>query len=116
MKDILPLLRRNLSRAMGAEAGLFPTLRSELTSLPLTLRRAKTVLTDLSESNLRVKLSPETLEYAGERLRRCLRPIALGLLCLAAAFLTALTRPPHADALAWGLFGVGALRLWTALK
>jgi predicted unusual protein kinase regulating ubiquinone biosynthesis (AarF/ABC1/UbiB family) len=116
VKDILPLLRRNLSRAMGAEAGLFPTLASEITSLPLTLRRAKTVLTDLSESNLRVKLSPETLEYGGERLRRSLRPIALGLLCVAAAFLTAMTQPPHASAIAWGLFGIGALRVWTALK
>jgi len=115
VKDILPLLRRNLTRALGAEAGLFPTLRSELTSLPLTLRRAKTVLSDLSESNLRVKLSPETMEYAGERLRRQLRPAALGLVLLAAAFLAALTSPP-AGGLAWALFAAGALRLWTALK
>jgi ubiquinone biosynthesis protein len=116
VKDILPLLRQNLSRAMGAEAGIFPTLRSEISNLPLTLRRAKTVLTDLSESNLRVKLSPETLEYSGERLRYHLRPVALGVLLLAAAFLTALTQPPHATTIAWGLFCVGALRIWTALK
>ncbi|MHC1788196.1 ABC1 kinase family protein [Solidesulfovibrio sp.] len=116
VKDILPLLRQNLSRALGAEAGLFPTLRSELTSLPLTLRRAKTVLTDLSEANLRVKLSPETLEFAGERLRRHLRPVALGMLLIAAGFLAALTAGEYAGWLAWGLFGTGALRVWTGLK
>jgi len=116
VKDILPLLRRNLARAMGAEAGLFPTLRSELTSLPLTLRRAKTVLTDLSESNLRVKLSPETLEYAGECLRPYLRRVALGILLLVAAFLVALTRPPHAGPIAWTLFAAGAVRIWLALR
>lgn len=116
VKDILPLLRKNLARAMGAEAGLFPTLRSELTSLPLTMRRVKTVLTDLSESNLRVKLSPETLEYAGERLRPYLRRLALGLLLLAAAFLVAVTRPPHAVFLAWVLFAAGAVRIWLALR
>ena len=116
VKDILPRLRQNLSRALGAEAGLFPTLRSELTSLPLTLRRAKTVLSDLSESNLRVKLSPETLEYAGERLRRHLRPVAAGGLLIAAGFLAALTGGEHAAMMAWGLFGLGALRVWTGLK
>jgi predicted unusual protein kinase regulating ubiquinone biosynthesis (AarF/ABC1/UbiB family) len=116
VKDILPLLRKNLGRAMGAEAGLFPTLRSELTSLPMTLRRAKTVLTDLSESNLRVKLSPETLEYAGEHLRPYLRKLALGLLLLAAAFLAALTDVPHVRLVAWGLFTAGAVRVWLALR
>jgi len=116
IKDILPLLRRNLARAMGAQAGLFPTLRSELTNLPLTLRRAKTVLTDLSESNLRVKLSPETMEYAGLRLRPTLRRLATGLLLVAAAFLVAFTSPPHATGIAWSLFGLGAARIWLALK
>jgi len=116
VKDILPRLRHNLSRALGAEAGLFPTLRSELTSLPLTLRRAKTVLTDLSESNLRVKVSPETLEYVGDRLGQRLRPVALGVLCIIAGFLAALTAGQYAGPLAWGLFGLGALRVWTGLK
>ena len=116
IKDILPRLRHNMSRALGAEAGLFPTLRSELTSLPLTLRRAKTVLTDLSESNLRVKVSPETLEYVGERLGQRLRPLALGALCILAGFLAALTGGEHARVAAWGLFGIGALRVWTGLK
>ncbi len=116
IKDILPLLRRNLARAMGAEAGLFPTLRTELGNLPLTLRRVKTVLTDISESNLRVKLSPETLESAGEGLRGQLRPVAVGVLLVAAAFLAALTDAGNHWPVPWLLFGAGALRLWTALK
>lgn len=116
IKDILPQLRSNLARAMGAEFGLFPSLRSELTSLPMTLRRVKTVLTDLSESNLRVKLATETIEYAGIRLLPYLRGVALGLLCVAAAFLVALTDPPHATGIAWVLFALGAARIWLALK
>jgi predicted unusual protein kinase regulating ubiquinone biosynthesis (AarF/ABC1/UbiB family) len=116
VKDILPRLRHNLARAFGAETGLFPTVLSELTSLPLTLRRAKTVLADLSESNLRVKLSPETLEYIGERLRRQVRPVAVGGLLLAAAFLAALTPGRYAPQAAWALFVLGALRVWTGLK
>ncbi|KHK03180.1 ABC1 kinase family protein [Desulfovibrio sp. TomC] len=116
IKDILPRLRQNMARALEDEAGLFPTLRSELMSLPLTLRRAKTVLTDLSESNLRVKLSPETMEFAGERLRRHLRPVGTGLLLMAAAFLAALTLGEHAASVSWALFGLGALRIWTGLR
>ncbi len=116
VKDILPRLRHNLTRALGAEAGLFPTLRGELQSLPLTLRRAKTVLTDLSESNLRVKVSPETLEFITDRLRLGLRPLAVGATLMAAGFLAALTLGDNGVWPAWGLFGLGALRVWTGLK
>ncbi|EHJ47963.1 ABC-1 domain-containing protein [Solidesulfovibrio carbinoliphilus subsp. oakridgensis] len=116
IKDILPQLRSNMARAMGAGHGLFPTLQSELASLPLTLRRAKTVLTDLSESNLRVKVSPETIEYTGHRLRPYVRAVATGLLLVAAAFLALLTGSTHAPEIAWTLFGLGALRVWLALR
>ncbi|WP_029460300.1 ABC1 kinase family protein [Solidesulfovibrio alcoholivorans] len=116
VKDILPLLRKNLTRAMGAEAGLFPTVRQELAGLPLTLRRMKTVLLELSEASLAVKLSPETMEYAGERLRPYLRKFALGILLIAAGFLAALTDVPHAVPVAWTLFVAGAVRVWLALR
>jgi predicted unusual protein kinase regulating ubiquinone biosynthesis (AarF/ABC1/UbiB family) len=116
VKDILPRLRHNLTRALGADAGLFPTLRAELQNLPLTLRRAKTVLTDLSEANLRVKVSPETLESISDNLRQRLQPIATGLLLLAASFLAALTLGEKGVWPAWGLFALGAVKVWTGLK
>ena len=71
---------------------------------------------DLSESNLRVKLSPETIEFITDRLRLGLRPLGIGATLMAAGFLAALTLGPNGPWIAWTLFGLGALRLWTGLK
>lgn len=109
VKDILPILQRNLPRALGAEAGLFPTLTSEIKDLPLSLRRAKTVLTDLSEHNLQVKLAPETLDKLRQELRDMLRPVITGAVLMAAGFFTALQGFPYSQLAGAGLFLAGAL-------
>jgi len=116
VKDVLPILRRNLHRALGAEARLFPTLASEIKGLPLTMRRIKTVLEDLSDGNLQVKVSRETLEYMVEHSRAFLRSLAASALCLAAAFFTLGFHFPYRDETALALFGLGALRLFLTLR
>lgn len=116
VKDVLPILRRNLHRALGAEAKLFPTLASEFKGLPLTLRRAKTVLTDLSDGTLQVKVSRETLEYLAEHARAFVRELALGGLLLLAAFFSLGFRFPYRDELAIALFVLGVARILLALR
>ncbi|TVM18659.1 AarF/ABC1/UbiB kinase family protein [Oceanidesulfovibrio indonesiensis] len=116
VKDILPQLVRNLDRAMGEDFRLFPVLKREVTSLPLTLRRVKTIVTDLSDGALRVRLNEETLEAGEERLARMLRPVVAGVaLILAGIFLQGASFPGHA-ALAWICFGAGVLRLAFCLR
>jgi len=113
VKDILPILKRNLSRALGSEAGLFPTIKGEIKDLPLTLRRARTVLTDLSEHNLQVRLAPETIEQLRAEVRALLRPLAGGLVCILAGFFVLLLPFPWHTAMGTGLFITGALLiLW----
>lgn len=116
VKDVLPILRRNLHRALGAEAKLFPTLASEFKGLPLTLRRAKTVLTDLSDGNLQVKVSRETLEYMAEYARSYARSLAVGGLCVVAAFFTLGFQFSYREEVALGLFIAGVARLLVALR
>ncbi|MDY7001280.1 MAG: AarF/UbiB family protein [Thermodesulfobacteriota bacterium] len=116
VKDILPVLRKNLNRALGSEAGLFPTLKGEILGLPMTVRRLKTVLTDMSESNLHVKLSRETLELAGEYARAYLRPIGVGALLIVAGFFALQLDFALHTPLAVVLFALGVLRIFTALK
>lgn len=116
VKDILPVLQKNLPRAFGADARLFPTLKEELLSLPLTLRRIKTIVNDLSDANLRVKLSPETLELMGEKARAALRPAGYGALFVAAAFFVLQFDFPYRDVAAWALFLAGAFNIGSALR
>lgn len=116
IKDVLPVLRDNLRRALGAEAGLFPTLIGEARSLPLTLRRAKQVLTDLSESQLRVRLSDETVERLADEAFARLRPVALGALAVLAAFLVPLLGLPHAVPLSSALFLFGVWRILAGFR
>jgi len=116
IKDILPVLIKNINRALGAENRLFPTLKSELMSLPLTVRRLKIIITDLSEDNLHIKLSGETLEILGEYVRAYLKPIGMGVLLLTAAFFVQNLSFSHHQEVAVILFILGVLRVLIALK
>jgi predicted unusual protein kinase regulating ubiquinone biosynthesis (AarF/ABC1/UbiB family) len=116
IKDILPVLIKNINRALGAENRLFPTLQSELMSLPLTVRRLKMIITDLSEDNLHIKLSGETLEILGEYVRAYLKPIGMGVLLLTAAFFVQNLSFSHHQEIAVILFILGVFRVLIALK
>jgi predicted unusual protein kinase regulating ubiquinone biosynthesis (AarF/ABC1/UbiB family) len=116
VKDILPVLQKNLGRALGAEAGLFPTMTQEVKDIPLTIRRLKTTLTDLSDGSLQVRLSPDSVEFFLNALRRWLAPYAVCAALTAAAFLAALLDFPGHDAAALGLFLLACLRLFLTLR
>ena len=116
VKDILPQLINNLDRALGEDFRLIPSLKKEITSLPLTLRRIKTIITDMSDGALRVRLNEETLETAEVRLTRILRPVVAGVaLILAGIFLQGAAFSGHVT-LAWICFAAGIIRLATCLR
>jgi ubiquinone biosynthesis protein len=116
IKDILPVLIKNINRALGAETKLFPTLKNELMSLPLTVRRLKIIITHLSEDNLHIKLSGETMEILGEYVRAYLKPIGIGVVLVTAAFFVQNLSFSHHQELSVILFILGVLRVLVALK
>ncbi len=116
VKDILPVLQKNIPRALGAGTGLFPTLKDEILALPLTARRLKLIISDLSEENLHIKLSGETLELLGEYVRAYLKPIGIGAIFITAAFFVEYLKFPYHQTVAIVLFLLGALRVLITLK
>ncbi|MEA3385427.1 MAG: AarF/ABC1/UbiB kinase family protein [Thermodesulfobacteriota bacterium] len=116
IKDILPVLIKNINRALGAENRLFPTLKSELMSLPLTVRRLKIIITQLSEDNLHIKLSGETLEILGEYVRAYLKPVGMGVVLITTAFFVQHLSFSHHQEVAVIFFILGVLRVLIALK
>jgi predicted unusual protein kinase regulating ubiquinone biosynthesis (AarF/ABC1/UbiB family) len=116
IKDILPVLIKNINRALGAEYKFLPTLKSELLSIPLTVRRLKLIITHLSEDNLHVKLSSETLEILGEYVHAYLKPLGTGMLFLVSAFFIQQLSFSYHQELAVILFIIGVLRVLIVLK
>ena len=116
VKDILPILQKNIPRALGAGTGLFSTFKNEILTLPLTIRRLKLIISDLSEENLHIKLSEETLELLGEYVRAYLRPIGIGAFFITAAFFVEHLKFPYHQTVAIVFFLLGALKMIIGLK
>jgi hypothetical protein len=85
-------------------------------SIPLTVRRLKLIITHLSEDNLHVKLSSETLEILGEYVHAYLKPLGTGMLFLVSAFFIQQLSFSYHQELAVILFIIGVLRVLIVLK
>ena len=110
IKDILPILQKNIPRALGADKGIVESIVSEFKNLPMDLRAFKTALYRISEENLSVELSKPQLDVLKKSLQETLSPIVTGVVLLfSALFVLLLDRTLESVALI--LFGVGVLRL-----
>lgn len=111
IKDVLPVLRANLTRALGERDSLLGIVTHELAQLPLTLVKARHLVDTLQQGDL-------TVHLAEEDRRALLRPAQLWLqqmtligLLVALAFYLRGTRYPSADWLSLACFGLAFVRL-----
>ncbi|SMP67782.1 ABC1 kinase family protein [Desulfonatronum lacustre] len=116
VKDILPVLREKLPKALGFDKGLVSQVRREISTLPMTFKRIKTIITDLSEQKLQVKISRHTVDQINERLRGLLRPLVSGFLCIIAAFFVLQLDVEYGRTVAVTLFGFGVLRMLLGVR
>ncbi len=86
VKDILPILQRYIPKALGSNDKMIKLLRNELTGLPLTVRRVKKVITDLSENAMQVHMNPDSIDLLVEKQKAYFKPVAKGLLLIVSAF------------------------------
>ncbi|WP_045222100.1 ABC1 kinase family protein [Desulfonatronum thioautotrophicum] len=116
VKDILPVLREKLPKALGFDQGLVSQVRREISTLPLTFKRVKTIITDLSEQKLQIKISRHTIDQINERIRGLLRPLVGGFLCIITAFFILLLDLDYGRAIAITLFLFGLLRMYLGVR
>lgn len=116
VKDILPVLRKNLHRALSGQESILGALRQEIKTLPLTLSKVKGVLGELSNGTLRVRLSEETLDTMQDRLCRILWVVVQSGLLVAGAFLLPYLELPHAREGSMVLFGLAVFRAFFGLR
>ena len=110
IKDILPILQKNIPRALGANESIIETLIDEFQNLPLDLKALRNSIYRISEENLSVELSKPQLETLEKSLKESISPLITGMvLVLSAIFVLQFDRTLESIALI--LFGAGVLRL-----
>ncbi|MGE4265879.1 MAG: ABC1 kinase family protein [Deferribacterales bacterium] len=111
IKDILPILKDRMPEALGFTDGLWETAKRETIELPLTLKKIKKVVNDLSGNNLEVRISPDDKEALKLALKKYLRPIFAGILLIVTAFFVQGSQLPHHEYFSYILYFAGMLKI-----
>jgi len=110
IKDILPILQKNIPRALGAKESILETLVDEFQNFPMDVRAFRNTLYRISEENLSVELSKPQLDTLEKKIKESLSPVITGVvLILSAIFLVIYDRTLESFSLL--LFGAGLLKL-----
>ena len=111
IKDILPILKANLHRALGEGDNLFGILGQQLVQLPLTLLKTRQLVDTMHQGELVVRLAEEDRRELLRPLERWIHQLAWTALLVALAFYLQTLRVPYAGGLSLFCFGLAALRL-----
>ena len=111
IKDILPILKANLYRALGDRDNLLGIIGQELVQFPLTLVKTRHLVDTMHQGELVVRLAEEDRRELLRPLERWMHQLAWTALLVALAFYLQLLRLPYAGWLSLSCFGLAALRL-----
>jgi ubiquinone biosynthesis protein len=111
IKDVLPILRANLTRALGERDSLWGIVSHELIQLPLTLVKARHLVDTLQQGDLVVHLAEEDRRALLRPAQQWLQQMTWIGLLVALAFYLRGTRYPSADWLSLACFGLAFVRL-----
>ena len=110
IKDILPILQKNIPKALGADNGILEAMSDEMNSLPLTIRQVRTSIQKISEDELRVHLSERQIEWLESRISNRISVFKSSFVFMALAFFL-LALDPSLKVYAIAIFAIGAIRL-----
>lgn len=110
VKDILPILEKNIPRALGAQDGIIGLLIDEFKSLPMDVRAFRQMIRRASEGELAVELSDAQLGAIKRSLIASMSPVLTAMVLMLSGVFTLLALPTEHD-VAWVLFGLGVLRI-----
>lgn len=111
IKDILPILKANLNRALGERNNLWGMISNECVQLPLTLVKARHLVDTLHQGELVVRLAADDRRALLRPLQCWIRRLAWTGLLVALAFYLQGVPTPAAEWLSIGCFGGAVLRL-----
>ena len=109
IKDILPILQRNIPRALGMKDSIVESIIDEIKHLPDDLHALRETLRRASRGELVVEISPMQLESIGKNTQDALRPIVIALMLSLGALGAWMGGVNEA---AYALLGAAMMRLW----
>ncbi len=110
IKDILPILQKNIPRALGASDSLIDTVVDEIKSIPFFIKDLKQTIKMASDGELKVELSNDQLSWIAKESMEYIKPIISGFILVFGSIFILLFDPTM-KSVALILFGVGVLRL-----
>ncbi|MRI58178.1 MAG: ABC transporter [Epsilonproteobacteria bacterium] len=108
VKDILPILQKNIPRALGYKDSLVEMIIDEIKGAPYLVEDFKKTIELASKGELEVQMSPYQLEWMRKELKEYLRPILFSFSLMMGAIFAAVTGYEGVGLL---LFGVALVRL-----
>ena len=111
IKDILPILKQNLPRALGEDVISLAKLRQEFLQLPLTAMKARKVVELAEQGDLVVRMAAADRNYLLERIGKYLRALGFLIFFLALAFYFQQLQQPWAGYLSVASLMAAALTL-----
>ena len=111
IKDILPILKDNIPKALGADEGILEALIKEITQVPFIINDFKSAIKKISKDALHVEISNDQLEYLSKELKHSVKSYAITFsLMLTALFALLYDATPKELSLV--LFSVALARLF----
>ena len=77
IKDILPILQKNIPRALGAKDSILETLIDEIKDIPFIAKDFKTAIKKISSDALHVELSNDQLDWIKRDLKISIKSYAI---------------------------------------
>ena len=111
IKDILPILKANLHRALGEGDSMWGVIGQELAQIPLTFVKVRHLVDTLHQGELVVRLAEEDRRELLRPVQRWVQHLAWTALLVALAFYLQGFRVPAAHWLSLLCFAAAALRL-----
>ncbi len=111
IKDILPILKANLPRALGEYARLPEQFAGEFKQIPFTILKVRKIIDELHEGELTVHLDQEDRNLLLQEITKFARKALLSLLLIVGAFYVREVPFEGNQVVSWILFALGSIRL-----
>ena len=93
IKDILPILQKNIPRALGGKESILELLIDEIKDTPFFIKNLKSVIQQANEGELKVELSKNQLEWLSKELREYAKNIFISFALMILAIFIYLIEP-----------------------
>ena len=111
IKDILPILQKNIPKALGAKQSISETIVDEIKDLPFIVKDVKTIIKKASEGSLEVEISKNQLEWMSREIKNYIKPIVFSFALFLTSFFI-LFYDKDLKELSLSFFVLGLIRLF----